>query len=202
MAEEIKNDTQTQDNNEYMRCPCCGEMTLHKPLEVKSIVLDEYMSSIITGVPFSHTYTLHDSIDVTVEVPLKKDALMLQRALKQLEKLRTAAKSQEESDKLRAAWSMIQVYGNIVSIVTRKDNATVNTYFPSECIKQFVSAIKDMDGNIDLIIEAYESCDTTENMSTIPEIMLNAIVKTHGDVYRVLMDTGFNETFWKGIELV
>jgi len=201
MADEVKTPEEPKDDN-MMRCPCCGERTLHKPLEIKSIVLDEYMASIITGVPFSHTYTIHDSIDITVEMPLKKDVLAYERAIAELNKLRPSAPNQEIADKLRAAASMIQIYGNITSIVTKKDKTIVKTYTPSEVVKQFVTAIKDVEGNVELIAEAYDNSDTTDNMSTIPEVMLNAIVRTHRDVYGVLLETGFNETFWKGIELV
>ena len=198
-----KETTETKEikEPEMIKCPCCGEMTLRKPLEIKSIVLDEYMASIITGVPFSHTYTLHDTIDVTVEMPLKKELLMLQRAVSHLDKLRAEVKDQEIQDKLRAASVMVQVYGGITSIVTHKDGKIVKTYMPAEAVQQFVSQLKDFGDDVALICEAYESVDIADNMSTIPEVMLNAIVRTHGDVYRVLLDTGFNETFWRGIEL-
>lgn len=201
MADE-QNTIPETPKDDMMRCPCCGEMTLHKPLEIKSIVLDEYMASIITGVPFSHTYTIHDTIDVTVEMPLKKDVMALQRAVSLLDKVRLACKDADKSYKLRDAAAMVQVYGNITSIVTRKDGKIVKSYTPAENVRGFVSALRDLNENVDLIIEAYEACDTTDNMSTIPEVMLNAIVRTHGDMYKVLLDTGFNETFWKGIELV
>ena len=40
-----------------------------------------------------------------------------------------------------------------------------------------------------------------ENLSSVPDMMLRSIVKTHNDIYAILLETGFTETFWKGIEL-
>ena len=202
MADETTN---TETKEELIKCPCCGETTLRKPLDTSKmgIVLDEYMASIISGVPFTHTYTVYDNIDVTVEVPLKREAQSLYRAVQKLEKLRadTLANDKDKADKLRDAAVMVQLYSNITSIVTKRDGKQVKMYTPAEAVKTFLSTVKDVGDNIDLIIESYETADVPENLSTLPELMLQAILTTHRDMYNVLMDTGFNENFWKGIEL-
>ena len=211
MADETTNETTaTETKEELIKCPCCGELTLRKPLDTSKmgIVLDEYMASIISGVSFTHTYTVHDNIDVTVEMPLKKEYQALSRAVQNLERLRsglltgdTKPEVKEKADKLRDAAVMIQLYANITSIVTKRDGRQIKMYTPAETVKSFLSTVKDVGDNVDLIIESYEVADTPENLSTIPEIMLQAILTTHRDMYNVLMDTGFNENFWKGIEL-
>jgi hypothetical protein len=189
---------------QVIKCPCCGKMTLQKPLEIKSLVLDEYMASIITGVPFAHTYTVHDSIDITVEMPSKKDAQFMYTATKRLAQLASTLGKPEEAElneKLRSAIGMIQTYGTITSIVTRKGDKMVKSYTPSEAVREFCSAIKDLGPDKKLIEDAYEEKNTPEILSAVPDLMLRAIVDTHDKVYKILLDTGFNETFWKGIEL-
>ena len=197
MAEETAETTKP----EFMKCPCCGELTLRKPLEIKSQILDEYMASIITGVPFAHTYTIHDSIDITVEMPSKKDAQIIFNTAKKLDQL-AAIQPEEYAQQLRSYAGMIQTYGNVLSIVTRKDKKIVKTYAPSEAIRELCNTIKELGDNVSLIIESCAEKDTPECLSTVPDIMLRAIMKTHNDIYTILLDTGFNETFWRGIELV
>ena len=206
MADETTNETAaTETKEELIKCPCCGELTLRKPLDTSKmgIVLDEYMASIISGVPFTHTYTVYDNIDVTVEVPLKREAQALYRSVQKLEKLRAdvLAEDKDKADKLRDAAVMVQLYSNITSIVTKREGKQVKMYTPAEAVKNFLSTVKDVGDNVDLIIESYETADVPENLSTLPELMLQAILTTHRDMYNVLMDTGFNENFWKGIEL-
>lgn len=199
MADETNTPKETKP--EFVKCPCCGELTLRKPLDIKSIVLDEYMSSIITGVPFAHTYTVYDSIDITAEMPSKKDAQFMFNTSRKLEKLASAQKDDDVAAKLRSYAGMIQTYGSILSIVTHKDKQVIKTYTPSESIRDLCTAIKDIGDNVEVILEACEERDTPDNLSTVPDIMIRAITKTHNDIYTILLDTGFNETFWRGIEL-
>lgn len=204
MAEETTENKEIKEP-EMIKCPCCGELTLRKPLDIKSIILDEYMASIITGVPFAHTYTVYDSIDITVEIPAKKDAQFMLAAVQKLNHLAYTNNDPKDEDiapKLRDAAGLIQTYGTVLSIVTRKDKQVVKSYTPSEAVRDFCAAIKDMNNDKQLILEAYEELNTPEALSAVPDMMLRAITDTHDHVYKILLDTGFNETFWKGIELV
>ena len=209
MPEETTTTTEVKDD--LIKCPCCGELTLRKPLDTSKmgIVLDEYMASIISGVPFTHTYTLYDNIDITVEMPLKREAQAFYRAVQNIERIRgnlikasePNAETKEKADKLRNAANMVQIYANITSIVTKRDGKNVKMYTPAEAVKSFLATVKDVGDNVELIIENYEQTDTADNLSTIPIAMLRTVTEIHGNMYGVLTDTGFNETFWKGIEL-
>ena len=204
MAEETTENKEIKEP-EMIKCPCCGELTLRKPLDIKSIILDEYMASIITGVPFAHTYIVYDSIDITVEIPAKKDAQFMLAAVQKLNHLASTYNDPKDEDiapKLRDAAGLIQTYGTVLSVVTRKDKQVVKSYTPSEAVRDFCAAIKDMNNDKQLILEAYEELNTPEVLSAVPDMMLRAITDTHDHVYKILLDTGFNETFWKGIELV
>ena len=199
MADETQ---PTEANEEFIKCPCCGELTLRKPLDIKSIVLDEYMSSIITGVPFSHTYTVHDTIDITVEIPDKNDAQEQFLAVQKLDRLGATEQDLAKSTSLKAASVTVQTYSWVTVIVTKRDGKAVKTYTPAEAIKQFIADVKSAGDDVDVILALYEKLNTSENLSTIPEVMVRAVSRTHNDVYNILLTTGFNSTFWKGIELV
>jgi hypothetical protein len=52
-----------------------------------------------------------------------------------------------------------------------------------------------------MLMDIYKECCQEEKLSSLPDIMLQTIVRTHNDIYNILMQTGFDENFWKGIEL-
>ena len=52
---------------ELVKCPCCGKLTLTKPIKVKQDQLDKFLACTLTGVPYSSTYKLYKgSLLVTV----------------------------------------------------------------------------------------------------------------------------------------
>lgn len=198
MAEETK---PTEAKEEFIKCPCCGELTLRKPLDIKSIVLDEYMSSIITGVPFSHTYTVHDTIDITVEIP---EQLVKQKVFVAVQKIDRLAALEQNLDKatiLKAISLTVSSYGYITTIATKNKGQIVKSYTPAAVIRAFCDKLVDLGDDVDTIIKLYNETATPENLSSLPDIMVRAVARTHDDVYNILLDTGFNSTFWKGIEL-
>lgn len=225
MAEEtLTQATETQqDKPTKMKCPCCGEMTLNRPPDIKSAVLDEYMASIISGVPFAHTYTIYSTVDITVSVLSKQQSRTMYVTLQMLDKL---IKSHNIADpKLLASLSelygCLQLYSAIPMIRTYKDKRLQKEFTPSQIVFEScdkllklqhaievyfdpeVAVLEDAD-NID-VLEAlnaiYADCCNEEELSSLPDVMLRAIVRTHNDIYNILMETGFDANFWKGIEL-
>ena len=218
MAEETKTtEEQPQENNEHLiKCPCCGKLTLQKPLDIQSTVLDEYMASILAGVPFQHTYTVYGNVDINVTVLSKSEGLKLYTVAQLLETLTTSvnAADQRNKIKLEELSAMLQLYAGIVSITAHKDNRILKSYEPSkivwsvcdkileqqEQIYLFAAAEPDPDV-LDTVLKLYEANCSEAVLSAVPDVMLRAIVRTHTDLYNILMNNGFDENFWKGIEL-
>ena len=202
MAEETK--TTEKETNELMRCPCCGEMTLHRPLEIKSAVLDEYMASIISGVQFQHTYTLYGSVDITVTILSKQEGRKLYTTLQMLDKIIKDSNTPDAlKQKMDELYGTIQLYSAITSIRTRKDGMVQKRFAPSETIMETCDSLLAL-GNewaVTNLEDIYADCCAEGKLSTMPDVMLRAVVKTHNDLYNVLLETGFDENFWKGIEL-
>ena len=198
MAEETK---PTEAKEEFIKCPCCGELTLRKPLDIKSIVLDEYMSSIITGVPFSHTYTVHDTIDITVEIPEQLVRRNIFIATQKIDQLAALEKDLDKSTILKNISLTIQSYGYIITIITKNKGQVVKSYEPAVAIRDFCKELAELCDNVDAIIDAFDKVAVPEKLSAVPDVMIRAVAKTHDDVYNILMNNGFDSTFWKGIEL-
>lgn len=219
MAEEIEKETteQQEDKNEkFVKCPCCGELTLQRPLDIKSSVLDEYMASIISGVPFQHTYTLHNSLDVTATILMKAEKTKIYNALQLLD---TVSKTLGESDptnrtKIDELAETMQLYCYVAEIKARKDSQVVAAFAPAAKISELCDTINAMQplvilyatsgedkGLVADLAALYDTDCSERALSAVPDVMLKAIVRTHTDLYNILMSESFDANFWKGIEL-
>ena len=219
MAEEVEKTTeQTQEdkNEKLVKCPCCGELTLQRPLDIKSAVLDEYMASIISGVPFQHTYTLHNSLDITATVLSKAEKTKIYNTLQLLD---TVSKTLGEADptartKVDELAAMIQLYCYIAEIQARKDKQIVAAFSPATKISELCDTINAMQlkiilyatsredtGLIAELVSLYDNGCSEKALSAVPDVMLKAVARTHTDLYNILMSESFDANFWKGIEL-
>lgn len=229
MAEENTTQAteQQQEKPTKMKCPCCGEMTLNRPPEIKSAVLDEYMASIITGVPFQHTYTLYGTVDVTVAILSKQQGRLLYTATQLLDRLikTDVIKDKQLVAALSELHGTMQLYSAIPSIKTYKEKRLQKEFTPADVVftacaqlvhnqtniekyywePDYESVVQQGEGNFPdipgLLMELYHNCCQEEKLSSLPDLMLRAIARTHSDIYNILMETGFDENFWRGIEL-
>lgn len=207
---------QQEDKEKFIKCPCCGKLTLQKPLDIQSTVLDEYMASIISGVPFQHTYTVYGNVDINVTVLSKSEGLKMYTVAQLLDTLITSVTASDQRDKLKLEElsAMLQLYSTVVSITASKDNRVLKSYEPSKAMWEICDKIIEMQDAIhlfattgpdaetlDTVLKLYEANCTEAVLSAVPDVMLRAIVRTHTDLYNILMNNGFDENFWKGIEL-
>lgn len=220
MADELGTQevTTEETKEQFIKCPCCGELTLRKPLDIKSAVLDEYMASLISGVPFQHTYTLHNSIDITASALTKSDKDKIYATLQLLD---TMSKTIGENDpasrsKVDELAADIQLYYYVSQIQARKQDKVIASFTPASQMSVVCDTVlsyqprilafaigKDDPTNIVAdLVTLYDTNCTEKTLSAIPDVMLRAIVRTHNDLYNILMNNGFDENFWKGIELV
>lgn len=217
MADETETTQETQENKEQLiKCPCCGKLTLQKPLDIQSMVLDEYMASIIAGEPFQHTYTVYGNVDINVTVLSKSEGLKLYTVVQLLSSLVSAVNPADQSNKIKLEElsAMLQLYAGVVSITAHKDNRILKSYEPSKVIWDICDKLLEMQAAIhifvsggqtgeplDAVLKLYETNCSEAVLSAVPDVMLRAIVRTHTDLYNILMNNGFDENFWKGIEL-
>ena len=207
MAEEKKEPVK-------VKCPCCGELTLTQPLDVKSALLDEYMAAIITGVPFSHTYGLYNgAVKITVESLDRANTTLLFTITKRLEDYAKANEGKVPSGMesaftyIKELAGVLKLYFGVTSIEMYRDKQLIKSYTPSAVMRSQAEAIAaalltgDNEKAKDVITNAVDICLSENTISTVPDGAIRAIVVTHGDLYNLLMDAGFDENFWAGIEL-
>ena len=205
MAEEKKEPTK-------IKCPCCGELTLTQPLDVKSAVLDEYMAAIITGVPFSHTYSLFNgSVKIKVESLNRADSTLISDVARHLNEYAADKEGQAEGEGdvvtyIKELAGVLRLYFGIISINMYKNDELVKTYSPSvvmrEHAKNIAAAFRDGDEKaLAAIAAAVDVCLSQDVISSVPDAAIRTVVVTHGQLYNLLMEAGFDENFWEGIEL-
>ena len=206
MAEETK-------EPKKMKCPCCGELTITQPLDVKGVTLDEFMSSIIAGVPYTHTYKMFSgTVEITVEVVSKQLANMRTAAIKLLEgyvaKMEASGEAQAAAAAapIRELISVMHLYFGVKTITMYKNDRVVKQYTPADLMQEAAAMItktsmESQDAFESAVAKYLEKCVSTDTISALPTEAIRTVVVTHADIYTLLLTAGFDENFWEGIEL-
>ena len=207
MADEITAPTEKKEEPKMATCPCCGQETIKRPVKVDGKIIDDYLSSIMTGVPFSHTFPLFDGrLKITAGVADKQEGLILYRFVFMTEPFG------QESSLVRDFLGLVNTYCSIRKIVVTKGEDQ-NIYMPAEHILSACKKIVDTWENEDLKNEekkaefmqalqaAYNELIAPAVVSSTPMLILNRILTDFRTIESLLLEAGFDENFWKGIEL-
>lgn len=217
MAEDTVNTDNVQEpakDDNMIMCPCCGQNTLHKPITPKQDVVDQWLACIVTGTPFSHTYSMYkDRIKVTVTVADDK----LRRTMTELRTWLTRAMDRLWPELERRPFNVdemlvrCQVLGCITAIDV-KDKDKVLTALPSAIVSSVYNSIKPFvdtaifgDQNQaefkTVLLDCHTRLYDTKNVSAVPMDLLASAVYTHATLNRYMLDMGTASDFWTGIEL-
>lgn len=203
-----------ETEQKYILCPCCRKSQIPKPVEIDSPIMDHYMSCIMTGVPFSHTYELYGGkLAITATMLAHEESLDLSIATSTLE-LCKAKMGGEMDETLSELIGMLNVYAQIDTISSH-DKTKLNMkslYNPKKVVfdickdlneKRYKIIQNDMttDDIKKMIENAFALCKNTSTMSALPAAILSTVQRTHDTLYSILVEAGFDPNFWKGIEL-
>lgn len=187
-----------------IKCPCCGQLTLTPPLDINTELTDHYLSCIMTGVPFHHTYPLYDGkIKITISVLSSEDMLTIDSAVTFI-KDKLDSTNNDVYDQLGG---MIRAYAFVSNVECV--GKTTKVYTPASsmlsCAQDVLKLRVSDEPDIGLTPEAAEELlkkyKNNDILSPLPFPMLEAVCKTHITIYNILTETGFDPNFWKGIEL-
>lgn len=198
-----------------IKCPCCGELTLNQPVQVKSIILDEYMASIITGVPFTHTWELYNgTVKITVESLDKATNAALSAAVKAVDdwsrKLEEGTLTQLDAAKYtmlaKPLRDTLRMYCSIKEIIILRDGKLQKQFMPADVIREAMKKLFEAsfvsDEAMAAAIEEYNKrCVDPAVLSTLSESIIRTVIVAQADLYTLLLDNGFDTNFWAGIEL-
>lgn len=195
------------DEKENAVCPCCGKKTLKRPVKVDGKIVDDYLASIMTGVPFSHTFNMFDGrLKITCGLSDRDTGLMFWRFIHFIEP--HAGDTPAVQDFL----GLINSYCAVKRIEVTGSGNTNKMYTPSEILaaacrkfldewelvtltdetkKEFLQAVSDL----------YAKLKTTDVISSVPPTILKRVNDDFRALETIMLQAGFDENFWKGIKL-
>lgn len=192
---------ETEKAQEFITCPCCQKPTLQKPLNVKGAVLEHYMACMLTGVPFSHVYPIHNGrLQVTVTNLPRDTHRKLRQASNKLEQLASQDKSLTELvDDLRGA---LNLYSRIETVELMLGGKQV-LLMPSKSVLDAVDVFEASKELTDRArVEAFHANSTDACcVSAVPVPLLSNLIELHNQLFGLLLSVGLDENFWEGIGL-
>lgn len=197
-----------QEKPDMAICPCCGKPTVKKPIKVDSKIVDDYMASIITGVPFNHTFEMFDGkLALTVGAVPRDTSILLYRFGFLVEPF--AITDTPVADLL----GLVNAYHGIQKIVVNSSKGD-KIYMPGthiiEACKKLVEAWSGKDLTnaetkaefIQAVQQLYIQLASTDVVSATPPAVITRVVNDFRALETIMLEAGFDENFWKGIELV
>lgn len=190
-------------------CPCCGQPTLKKPVKVDGKIIDEYLASIMTGVPFNHTFKLFDGkLRITTTMANRDEGLVLWKFLQLVEPFSSS------SSRVADLLGLVNTYCSIKKIeVIGKDKKSSKIYYPSKAVTEACTKFLDEwqladlsdDSSkqkfLDAVLGMYNDLKPTDVVSSTPPVVLTRVINDFRALETIMLEAGFDENFWKGIEL-
>lgn len=187
-------------------CPCCGQSTLKKPVKVDSAIVDDYMAGIMTGVPFNHTFDMFNGkLRITVSSATRDEALKLYRFIFITEPFSA------DSSMVRDLLGLVNTYCSITNIDVSGRNDESRIYRPAEAVMSTCTKLLETWDGENLqekktefladLQKAYQTLSANDVLSSTPPMILNRVISDFRALETLLLEAGFDENFWKGIEL-
>lgn len=202
--------TEHVEKTKYIKCPCCGKMTLKPPLNVGEDLMDQYMACLVTGSPYRYAYQLYGGrMVITVEYPTNDNKTAVLDAVNTLSKLgEILGDSLLELDDIK---TRICAYACIQDITIYGDSTM--SYAPAKIVADAMDKLRTIKLDIAQgtptdtqqlkteIIGLANMLKSTDMMSAVPEDIVQSLFQLHNEVFNALMDAGFDENFWDRIKL-
>ena len=196
------------EEKENAVCPCCGEKTLKRPVKVDGKIVDDYLASIMTGEPFSHTFNMFDGrLKITCGLSNRETGMMFWRFLHFIEPF------SEDTAFVKDLLGLVNSYCAIKRIEVSGSGDTHKTYTPAEAIAKACSRFLDDWEMADLgdedsktkfiqaLADLYDKLKPTDVISSTPPVVLSRVNTDFRALETIMLEAGFDENFWKGIKL-
>lgn len=208
MADETTAPAEEKDENKTT-CPCCGKTTLIRPVKVDGKIVDDYLACIMTGVPFSHQFNLFDGkLQISAGVIGREEGIKLYSLVFMLDPFA------EKSNAIRDFIGILNMYINIKQVIVKtSEKDDPNVYFPAKHIMESCTKLLDKWEHEDLhdeekktefikdVQQEYDMLSSAEVLSATPVPILARLIGDFRTLESILLETGFDENFWKGIKL-
>jgi len=202
--------TEAQDkalgvDKQEVKCPCCGKSTLTLPLLPDPRLSDSFLACMMTGEPWRNEYKLYGGhLAVIVSVLTPSVRRMLSKALSFLNVQATRLPSEEET--IEDIKTAITTFACIQEV--RPSAEDMSSFHPAETVASACSRLSSMSSNnmghdesISTLQDIRDILTTPSTMSSLPVDMAVTLLSIHTRLYSLLIENGFDSTFWSGIKL-
>lgn len=204
-------DNRNNQTVQAVKCPCCGQKTLKSPPDkLPQAVVDSYMASIMTGVPFSHIYVLYDGkVKINCSILKPSIAQQLRAFSSKVYKLHIKPQAQNKdpqdlSMQMRIA-NILYWLGFMASIKQVEVRRQGFEYTTIKVQDNIIRLLQDFTASTlglnDLLDQLEAKLADAQIVSGLPKAVLDKVSSTHLEVYKLLIDAGFDANFWSGIQL-
>lgn len=193
----------------YTTCPCCGQPTLRQPVKPGQALTDHWMACMIAGVPFSHTYPLYAGrVEITVSM-MTAETEKLVNALSA--KLNVFEPDMSQSDAMQVDLphmrAMLRMYALIDKIRIRTSMNDWKEFLPREVVHDVKSRVDSAArgdtplARLEALDAAYDMLMSSSMLSSLPLDIIATVTEAHIQLNSIMMNAGFDQNFWAGIEL-
>ena len=208
---EDNEEQQTKPN--FIICPCCGKPTLTPPVKPKDELMDHWLACMVTATPFTHIYPMYNGrIYVTVRANSADSDGKVSMLASILDSIGARddlmAVHQANIPQLKA---MARICIHLPKREIASSGADARVFTPAECVVMALDKLYPLrsailsGAQIDdfqlTMAEVTKLLTAPENVTSLPPDILSMTVETHLQLNNILMNTGFDKTFWAGIEL-
>lgn len=180
-----------------LTCPCCGKQTMKVPATIDQVSKQEFLAAILTGTQYTHTYNLFNGdLSITIrQISNKVRDKLIHIANKGL-----LIEDAEEQHYLNIIMSRLYKLSSIVSITvsTQGDSSKFKVYNIEQVVSDTIDKLINYTDKTQLSAINEHIVDPA-NVSSVPVYIIDKVLQTHTNQVAVLVQSGFDETFQKGI---
>ena len=213
MAEEETNSQEPSAEQQYDICPCCGKPTLKRPVKPSQMLMDHWMACMISGTPFTHTYPLFNGrVEITVGIMSSETEGKLSLLTSLLD---LAFKWMESSPDKPVNMPQVKAMARMCSVIHKiRLKASANDwreFLPIDALDIAIKKLlplretlmedKEPIGIADILMDIQTLLTAPTTISSLPMDLLATTTEAHMQLNNILMNAGFDENFWSGIEL-
>jgi len=198
--------------DKYIMCPCCKHMTLKEHLNPNTALVDKWVSCMLTNTPFTHEYQLFGGkIVIEVAVLTQDEYDLIDRLGSLITFVQEKLKDKHLDFSVSQMQTALRLHINIPSIHVKAAGKS-SVYYPSKVAHDVIDSLLSLEGLIfswadegaiiDQLRRAYQASVDPNTVSSVPLKLKVTTCDAHIGVYNIMLDMGFDETFWNGIELV
>lgn len=208
-SEETKNSADPQ----FDICPCCGKPTLTRPIKPSQLLMDHWLSCMISCTPFNHMYSLYDGrVEITVSMPSAETEDLLFRITQLVDALaRQDALMSEQPLDMAHLRARIRMCALISQIRIRTSVGDWKEFRPVDALRLLENKLNPMRESIltgeasdelkGLLNEIKAILTSPQLLSSLPLDVLATTAEAHVQLNNIMMNAGFDKNFWSGIEL-